>query len=121
MNAMEQPLEREQRTDANADDRIVHLEQLIGSLMGRLTILELSARAGAPRRGDAEMHPRGGPLRGVIRRLLEQYPGPRRGAAKRIYPHILETEVGRERRPTLRTVQHHITQTRKDPALHVRR
>lgn len=66
---------------------------------------------------NAEEHSRSDRLREVIRQLLEQYPGPARGAAKRIYPYLHETDIGRVVQPSLRAVQHHITQLRKAPVL----
>lgn len=57
-------------------------------------------------------------LRAAIAELLEAYPGPKRGAAKRVLRPLLETEVGREQQPSLRCVQWHITELRKATALH---
>lgn len=68
-------------------------------------------------RRNAEEHLRGERLRKIIGQLLEQHPGPRHGTAKRIYPHLLETDIGRSEQPSLRAVQHHITQLRKSAVL----
>jgi hypothetical protein len=99
-------------------DRIAHLEQLVRSLLCRVEALEQPAQAEPLAQRNAEAHARGERLRAVIRQLLEQHPGPRRGAAKRIY-HVLETDAGRAELPSVRTIQHHITQIRKAAALHV--
>jgi hypothetical protein len=97
-------------------DRIAHLEQLVSSLAYRVEALERRPEPLARR--NAEAHARGERLREAIRRLLEQHPGPSRGAAKRIY-HVLETDAGRAELPSVRTIQHHITQLRKAAVLHL--
>ena len=57
-------------------------------------------------------------LREAIRVILDADTGPRHGAAKRVLRALRDTDIGRTEAPTLRCVQHHITQLRKAAALH---
>lgn len=57
-------------------------------------------------------------LREAIRGILETDQGPKWGTAKRVLRALLDTGIGRAEAPTLRCVQHHITQIRKAAALH---
>jgi hypothetical protein len=52
-----------------------------------------------------------------IARLLEADSGPRRGAGKRIWLALADTETGRIARPSLRAVQYHIAQLRNTAVL----
>lgn len=52
-------------------------------------------------------------LRRAIRGILEADHGPKWGAGKRVLRALLDTDIGRAEAPTLRCVQHHITQIRK--------
>ncbi|MGH2409616.1 MAG: hypothetical protein ACRDGS_04505, partial [Chloroflexota bacterium] len=83
-------------------ERLEALEWLVNELRGRVAALERSAQPGPLAQRNAEEHARGERLRETIRQLLEQHPGPRRGAAKRIYPYLLETDIGRTEQPSVR-------------------
>jgi len=113
--ALPHAVERDAR--ANADARIAHLEQVISSLVGRVEALERSAQPKPLAEHNSDERARAGRLRELIGRLLEDHPGAPRGAAKRIYAHLLETDVGRAESPSIRTVQHHIAQIRKAAVL----
>lgn len=93
------------------------LALLDANLVERVTALEerdKEVRHAEPlKEHNASRQAEGERLREAVRELLERHPGPPRGAAKRIYPHLLETEIGRTTQPSLRSVQWHITQTRK--------
>lgn len=56
-------------------------------------------------------------LQEAIADILAQHPGPGRLPAKRVWQVLADTDVGRAERPSLRTVQHHITQIRKAAVL----
>lgn len=103
------------RTPFPAADFLAHLESLgqCVELLEARPCVDAALRAPEPlARCNAEKHSRGEQLRDAIGHLLEHHPGPPHGAAKRIYPHLLETDIGRSAQPSLRTVQHHITQLR---------
>lgn len=106
-------IESEQRMplgdEAEWRRRVMALEHRMAALEARKPPRKPAALA----QRNAEEHSRSTRLRETIRQLLEQHPGARHGTAKRIYPHLLQTDIGRFAQPSLRAVQHHITQIRR--------
>lgn len=108
--------------------RLQALEQLVAAQGARIEAIEQRlADAGAACNGEqpepladhnATLQADGERLREAIRPILEADTGGRHGSAKRVLRVLLETKIGREQQPTLRCVQHHITQLRKAAALH---
>lgn len=109
---------------AGDSDRMRRLEVENGMLRRQLAAAqqrEAQLLEGAPaalQEHNAQRHETGERLQKAICELLEQHPGPRHGAAKRIYARLLETEIGSAEKPSIRAVQHHITQIRKAAVLH---
>ncbi len=84
----------------------------------RRQLADRSAQPDALAEHNATLQAHSEGLREAIRVLLASDTGPRHGAAKRVLRALLETDIGRVEAPTLRCVQHHITQLRKAAALH---
>ncbi|MGA7540621.1 MAG: hypothetical protein WBW93_17830 [Steroidobacteraceae bacterium] len=97
------------------------MEAVEQAIAARLTSDTAPGQPAPLRARNAVRVAEGARLREAIRPLLEADRGPSRGAAKRVLRALGETDIGRAEQPSLRAVQHHITQLRKAAALRSKR